>query len=274
MSHVVVDSSCDLPQELVDRFGITVVPMSIRIDGDDYREGVDITTHEFYARMARSTELPKTSQPSPAAFAETFAAHAAEGPVLCLTVSSKLSGTYQSACLGGELSGADVTVFDSLTASAGLGLQVLKACELFDAGRTVADVVAKLTAYRDKMKTLVLLSTLENIVKGGRLSRFQGSLGKILDIRVLLHDVQGEVDLLEKVHGRRRLLERTLERIRALRPDLSDRVVGLTHFNNPTDVETLKQALAEQCHPRGFVVNEMGSAIATYAGEGGVIVSF
>jgi DegV family protein with EDD domain len=272
--HVVTDSSCDIPNALLERYAITLIPMSVDIDGVDYLEGVDITPAEFFEKMARSPDLPKTSQPAPAAFAEAFDALAGKGQVLCVTVSSKLSGTYQSACLATQLSGADVTVFDSLNASLGHGLQVLKACELAAAGRTLDEIVAELTAYRDGLNTLVLLNTLENIVRGGRLSRFQGSVGKVLDIRVLLHNEDGEVVLLEKVHGRRKLMERALQTLRELRPDLSGRDVGITHFSNREDTDTLVRAVIECCHPRGFVINEMGSSMAAYAGEGGIILSF
>ena len=274
MTRVVTDSSCDLPRELVERHGITVVPMRVDIDGIDFREGVDLTPREFYAKMAASSDLPKTSQPAPALFEETFEALSAEGPVLCVTVSSRLSGTYEAARLGARLSGAGVTVFDTLTASLGHGMQVLKACELIEAGRTASQVVEALTKYRGDMNTLVLLNTLENIVRGGRLSRFQGGVGKVLDIRVLLHDDAGEVVLLQKVHGHRRLLERAVDRLREMHPDLSDRDVGITHFNNLADAQSLRESIAACCHPRAFIVNEMGSSMATYAGEGGIIVSF
>lgn len=273
-SHLVTDSSCDLPKELLERCGVTVVPLSVDIGGAEFREGVDITPHEFYEKMAKSATLPKTSQPSPAAFAEVFDAHADDGPVICLTMSSKLSGTYQSACLGSDLSRADVSVFDSLTGSLGLGLQVLRAREMLDAGCGTTEVTAGLATYRSEMNTLVLLNTLENIVKGGRLSKFQGTLSKVLDVRVLLHDVEGAVVPLEKVHGRRKLIDRAVQTVLGMRPDLSDRKVGITHFNNLADAEALKQTLAELCHPRGFIINEMGPTMATYAGEEGMIVSF
>jgi DegV family protein with EDD domain len=274
MTRIVTDSSCDLPRELIERHGITVVPMLVEIDGAEFHEGVDITPREFYAKMARSTQLPKTSQPSPALFEEKFRDLGADGPVLCITVSSKLSGTYQSACLAAKLSGADVTVFDTLTASLGHGMQILKACELIDAGRSVPEIVEALTTYSGEMNTLVLLNTLVNIVKGGRLSRFQGSVSKVLDIRVLLHDEAGEVVLLEKVHGHRRLMEKAVEKLHEMHPDLSDRDVGITHFNNLADAEAISASIAACCHPRGFIINEMGTSMATYAGEGGMIVSF
>ena len=211
--HVVTDSSCDLPKDLLERRGITVVPLLVDIGGEEFREGVDITPGEFYSRMARAADLPKTSQPSPAAFEEVFLGVAGDGPVVCVTISSGLSGTYEAACLGRELSGVDVLLFDSMTASLGLGLQVLHACDLLDAGSTADEVEAGLRAYRDEMNTVVLLNTLENIVRGGRLSKFQGSVSKVLDIRVLLHDEEGRVVLLEKVHGHRKLLERAVATI-------------------------------------------------------------
>jgi DegV family protein with EDD domain len=273
-SRVVTDSSCDLPKGLLDRRGITVVPLTVDVGGQTFQEGVDITPREFYDRMARSTELPKTSQPSPAAFQDTFDALADSGPVVCLTISSKLSGTYQSACLARDLSGRGVTVFDSLTGSLGLGLQVLRACDVLDEGRSAGEVVEELTRYRGQMNTLILLNTLENIVKGGRLSKFQGAVSKVLDIRVLLHDMEGAVEVLERVHGHRRLLEAAVKQVASRRPDLSDRAVGITHFNNSTDAEWLAQALRERFHPRGVIVNDMGPTMATYAGEGGMILSF
>lgn len=274
MLRIVADSSCDLPRDLVELRGIAIVPLSIVIDGEDFREGVDITPQDVYARMSRSAELPKTSQPSPALFAETFDALTGEGSILCVTISSGLSGTYQSACLGSDLAKADVTVFDSLTGSLGLGLQVLRACDLADAGRPAAEVVEELTAYRDEMTTLVLLNTLENIVEGGRLSTFQGSVAKVLDIRVILRDHRGSVVLLERVHGRKKLLERALGIIQDRWPDMSQRDVGITHFNNPEDAEVLRQAMTDACHPRSFIISEMGATMATYAGESGMIVAF
>lgn len=272
--HVVTDSSCDLPLDLIEQHHIAVVPLTVEIGGTVYREDVDLTPQQFYAKMARSDKLPKTSQPTPALFADTFRELGADGPVLCLTISSKLSGTYESACLGRDLAGVDATVFDTLAGSLGQGLQVLRACELAEAGASVADTVEALTTYRREMTTLILLNTLENIVKGGRLSRFQGSLSKMLDIRVLLRDDDGAVVPLERVHGRRRLLEHAVAKVVATRPDLSDRDVGITHFNNPGDADWIAREITQSCHPRGVIINEMGSTMATYAGEEGMIVAF
>jgi DegV family protein with EDD domain len=272
--QVVTDSSCDLPRELIRSNNIRVIPLNIYVGEETFREGVDITPEEFYEKMAQSRSLPKTSQPVPNAFAEVFRELSSFGEVLCLTISSKLSGTYQSACLGKKLSGVDAFIFDTLAGSLGHGLQVLKACKLARAGCTAGEVIAELSRYRERMKIIILLKTLENIVKGGRLNRFQGSLAHILNLRLLLHNQNGEVVLLEKLRGSKKLLQHVIEVIKGFCPDMTGLDVGITHFRNQSDVESIKAALEEQCNPRGFIVNSMGATMATYAGEGGIIIAF
>ncbi len=274
MLQVVTDSSCDLPEELIKKHNIRVIPLTISIDDHSYLERVEITPEVFYEKMANSSNLPKTSQPAPAAFATAFRELSDAGQVICLTISSKLSGTYQSACLGRDLAGVDASVFDTLAGSLGHGLQVLRACKLGQAGCTAKEVVAELTEYRQRMKILILLNTLENIVKGGRLSKFQGALASILNIKLLLHNVEGAVELLEKVRGSKKFLRRVMETIHDFCPDMSVRDVGITDFLNPVGSEQIQQALREQNPPRSIITNSMGATMATYAGHGGMIISF
>jgi DegV family protein with EDD domain len=125
------------------------------------------------------------------------------------------------------------------------------------------------------MKILVLLNTLDNIVKGGRLSRFQGIVGKLLDIRVMLrNNSEGKVVVQAKVRGRNKFISMVLQEIARLRPDMTATDVGITHFENPTDAEYIKKELLEKYHARKVLINDMGIIMATYAGKGGMIVSF
>jgi len=119
MIHLVTDSSCDLPDDIIKRYNIHIVPLVVEIDGELYRERVDITPKEFYKKMAVNKKLPKTSQPTPASFLDVFKDLSRSGQILCVTISSGLSGTYQSACLAKDLSGEDITIFDSLGGSLG-----------------------------------------------------------------------------------------------------------------------------------------------------------
>src|SRR5690554_4292326 len=112
--HIVTDSSADLPRDLLEKYHISVVPLTIKLQGQEYLEGVNISSQEFFQKMFLSEELPKTSQPSPLAFANEFKRLSKEGEVLCLTISSGLSGTYQSAMLGKDMCEGPVEVFDTL----------------------------------------------------------------------------------------------------------------------------------------------------------------
>ena len=276
MIKIITDSSADIPEELVKQYDISVVPLTVTIAGRDYLEKIDLTSEEFFTKMFAADELPKTSQPSPAAFAKTFSKFEKSTDLLCLTISSGLSGTYQSACMGKELSNdANVTIFDTLAGSIGHGLQVIRAAELAEQGYSLSEIIADLTVYREKMNILVLLDTLENIVKGGRLSRFQGSLARILNIKVILERVDGgKVEIREKVRGRSKFYKRVLEIIREKRTDFSKMTIGITHTGNEADAEAIKKELISQFNPKEVIVSYMGATMGAYAGKNGMIIAF
>lgn len=275
MIQIVTDSSADIPKFLLEKYEIHIVPLTIHLKGIEYDEGVDITPHDFYKEMYSSVELPKTSQPTPARFAQLFSELLEQGEILCLTVSSKLSGSFGSANLGKELSrNPEVVVFDTEAGSIGHGLQVLQAAEMVRAGYMIDKILSQLDQYRKEMKFLILLDTLENIVKGGRLSRFQGSLAKLLNIKAILHNVEGSAEILEKVRGHQKSLHRVIELVGERCNDFSNRVIGITHVDNFSDAQFLAHELNKLYHPKEIIINEMGSTIATYAGKSGLIVAF
>lgn len=274
MIKIITDSTSDLPEEIIKKYNIRVVPLTVTVDGKDYVEGVEITPQEFYQKMYRANSLPKTSQPSTASFAKVFQELSEKGQLLCLTMSSKLSGTYQSACIAKEMSRTEVTVFDSLGGSLGQGIQILRAARLSNLGFSLEQIVEKLRVYREEMQILILLNTLENIVKGGRLSKFQGTLASILNIKILLEGLDGAVHMLEKVRGQKKAIKRVLDIIGERRKDFSDRVFGITHVDNLDDAEFFKKSIIERYNPKEVLVNQMSATLATYAGKGGLIISF
>ncbi|TJX14550.1 DegV family protein [Tissierella creatinini] len=274
MIHLVTDSTSDLPKEIIEKYHIIVVPLTISIDKKDYLEGIDISPEEFYIKMRTAKELPKTSMPSPGVFGETFKKLAIDGSVLCLTISSGLSGTYQSASLAVKDLEGDIRVIDTLAGSLGHGLQLIEAGELIEEGKTIDEIVDHLEEMKKNSRIFILLDTLENIVKGGRLSKFKGSLAKVLDIKVILHAVEGKVEILEKVHGRKKFLNRTLEIIGDEKKDFSNTAFGITHVNNIEDAEYLKNMIIDKYKPRDVIINAMGATMATYAGDKGIIISF
>lgn len=277
MIQIITDSAADLPPEIIERYNIHVVPLTVNIDGEEYIDGVNLSSQEFYQKMAVAKTLPKTSQPPAATFIKTFQDLASKGELLCLNISSKLSGTYQTACLAKEMSGVDVAVFDTWAATLGQGLQVIKAAVLAEKGFSCTKIINKLTQYKNNMTILILLDTLENIVKGGRLSKFQGSLAKLLNIKVLLTGVEGAVVMLERMHGRKKALQRVMEIISDKvqeAKEIPTKMFSISHCNNVKDAEYLKKQIMEKYQPCDVIINDMGSTIATYAGKGGMVISF
>ncbi|UMZ73570.1 DegV family protein [Natranaerofaba carboxydovora] len=280
MVSIVTDSSCDLPDEILEKYGIHVVPLKITIDGDNYIEKQDITAEEFIKKMIASDNLPKTAQPSPGEFSEIYnkltTGENGGNEVICITISSGLSGTFQSAYMGKDLAeaGDKVTVFDSLAASLGHGLYVLKAAQLAQEGYNRDKIIEELTSYREQMEIFILLDTLENIVKGGRLSKFKGSMAGMLNIKVLLEGIDGKVHELEKVRGKKKFLKRFLDIVGERRQDFSDTVFGITHVNNSKDAEFIKEEVIKRYNPKDVIINNMGATIGTYAGDGGMVICF
>ena len=210
----------------------------------------------------------------PGAFSQIFQELSSKGPQLCLTLSSKLSGTYLSACTGKNNSGVDVVIFDTQAGSLGHGIQLLKAAELTAQGLPREEIIKKLTQFRSEMNIFILFNTLENIVKGGRLNKFTGTMAKILDIKVLAEGVNGAVEVTEKIRGKKRFLHKVLEIISQRRADFSDRIIGISHLDNLEGAEYLRLTMIENFHPKDVIVNYMGPTMGTYAGKGGMIISF
>lgn len=276
MIHIVADSSCDLPDDYLKHHNIPIVPLTIRFQDEEFKERIDISTDDFFKKMAASKELPKTAQPSPADFLKVFEDIAApEDEILCITISSKLSGTFQSANLAKSMASVPVTVFDSYAASPGHALQIMKAVELRDSGYSVNEIVEHLTNFRDNAMTIfIYLKNLDNIVKGGRITNFQGALAKVMNVKLICEGIKGEVVPLEKVRGNRKALKRLISLIGERKKDFSDTVICITHAKNPEDTEFIKAELINRYNPRDVLIFPIGSTIGTYSGEDGIVITF
>lgn len=273
--QVVTDSSCDLPKKIIDEFEIEVVPLSIHFAGETFVDQVEIENNTFYHKLSLGGELPKTSRPTPAAFAAAFEKARRKGPVLCITLSSGLSGTYESALLAKEMVSFEVEVLDTLNASIGIGLQVIKACELARKGLGIKEIVDQVIKYRQEMHTYFTVDTLENIVKGGRLSSLEGAIGQVLNIKPILYNLPtGHIGTLEKVRGRKRSLKRILQLVEETNGDFSTTRIGITHAKAEEDVAFLVEELEKRVKPREIIVSELGPVIGAHTGFGTILLAF
>lgn len=273
MIKVLTDSSCDLPDETLAEFNIEMMPLKVTFDnGDTFLDRIEITPAEFQRRMYTSRTLPKTSTPDPKTFLEAFERGAIDGAIY-IALSSGLSGTYQTALMAKQMLNSDkIKIVDSLSASLGVGMLAVKAAELVKQGLNLNDVLREITACRDRMETVFTLNNLDNIIKGGRLTKFQGLVGNLLDIKPIFRGIDGKVEVVEKVRGRRKSLTRMIRLLSEFSEGIYNRMVSISHVDCMDDVDFIKKEL-ENYSLQKIMVSDMGSTIGTYAGKGGIIMS-
>ncbi len=270
--QLVTDSAADLPDEILEEYGITCVPLTVSLGGRGFEDGT-MSPSDFMDLMAGSKTLPTTSQPSPGAFLEVFERLAERGPILCMTISEKLSGTAQSARMAAQmLPDAEIEVFDTKAATSAEGAQVIRAAQLLREGKELGEVLDYLVNYRENMRIFQGFLDLTNLVKGGRLSRLQGRIADFMSIRVICHNVDGEIEMLEKIRGTEKMFARIIELIEAEGVDIEDRIMVISHAANLEWAEWLAEKV-KKMNPRDVIIVPMGSVISTHAGAGSIVIS-
>lgn len=274
MSNVVfvVDSGSDyeLENALAMKHTVEVVPLNIHIGKNEYLDGVTITKDEFYEKMASSVELPKTSQPSPQQFYDAFKKYIEKGKrIICLSISSELSGTFQSATIAKDMlkdeEQKSVTLIDTTSVSAVVLLLLKKADELLNDGTSVEDVVSWIEDNKHKTKVYALLDTLENLKKGGRISAAQALIGGLLTIKPLVTIANGKVETLGKSRGRKRGLQQLSELFTNLDLFETDLLFVVHSFNTVEEARLeLKHVIDESLFSNVYYY-KLGSTIGTYA---------
>lgn len=273
--QIITDSSCDLPKDILDKNDIIVIPLSIEIDGESYIDGINLTHEQFFKKMLNSKTLPKTSQPSPQNFISAFKEAAKKtSEILSIHLSSKLSGTVNCAIMAKEMVNKKIEIFDSLSGSIGLGMQVLRACEMVKQGLNLEKITEKLKEYRDNMKVIVYLETLENAVKGGRVTRTKETVANLLNLKFVVHVEEGYVKVLKNIRGKKRAIKFMLDEITEKNVDFKDRVIGITHCDCIEDALMLKEEIIKRFNPSQVLLTTMGPVIGTYSGRGGLLVCF
>lgn len=277
--RVVTDSTADLPRELLEQLKIAVVPLKIIVDGETYRDGVDLTPKEFFQRLPFTKELPSTSQPSPGDFVATYERLRDEGAekIICIHLSGGLSGAVGAARLAGNLvDGVEIEVIDSYSASVGLGLIVLSAARAAQNGATGDEVVALVNNLVQKVQVYFVLDTLEYLQKGGRIGRAEAFLGSLLNIKPILSLVDGIITPVDKVRGQSKAIERTIELIK--QSSGGKRLeVAMVHANNFSDVMRLHERVVSEfkcCELCELIISEVSPVLGTHVGPGLVGIGF
>ena len=204
--RIMTDSGSDIKQKTADKWGITVLPLSVRFGDEEYFDDITLTADELYTRMANTGELPRTSQVPPYSYEEAFRKAVEAGDsVICICVSSALSGCYQSACIAAKEFGGKVSVVDSLNVCASQYVLVRYAEGLARMGKTHEEVIQRLERDKKRLHVIALVDTLEYAYKGGRLSLASKMAGSLLHVKpIITADETGKVKILGKARGQKK----------------------------------------------------------------------
>jgi len=266
--RLVTDSTCDLPPDLVLRYGILVVPAVLNMEGKSYRDGVDISRADYYARLPGLKALPTTAAPAAGEFEAAYR-ECGDAEIVSIHLASQLSAMFNTARLGAEASGARVTLVDSGNVSMALGWQVLAAAEAIASRKPLAEVVAAVESARKRVKLFALLDTIEFLRRGGRASAFAATVGELLQIKPVLEVAQGSLIQLAKPRTHAKGVEKLVELVQALGP--LERL-AVMYATTPAEAKSLADRLAS-LSPRPPLVVEATTVIGTHAGPGALGVA-
>ncbi|MBD2846147.1 DegV family protein [Paenibacillus sp. IB182496] len=271
---IVTDSTADIPRELRERLQIEMVPLKVHFGNEVFLDGVTIEPDAFYTRLAASSALPTTSQPSPAEFVEAYERILRERPgtaIVSYHLSSAFSGTYQSAVLAQSLmeQDADLTIVDTKSASYGFGQLVVLAAEMAQAGSTREQIIAATEQLHEQQRLYFLVDTLEYLQKGGRIGKASALLGTILNIKpILTIDGEGVVAPVDKVRGTKKAMQRIVD---LLRRDFAaeEPVRAVYAYSQSRGAATQLDALiGSHFNVQETIYTELGAVIGTHVGPG------
>ncbi|MEK3994882.1 DegV family protein [Psychrobacillus sp. FSL K6-2365] len=268
--HIVTDSTADLTTELIEQYNINVIPLTIQIDGESFIDGVDIKAEEFLEKMSMAKELPKSSQPSSGVFKELYDELGKDGDqVISIHMTGGMSGTVKSAQAAAEMTESDVTVIDSKFISFALSFQVEEAAKMASNGETKEAIIQKVEDIRQKTDLFVVVDTLDNLVKGGRIGKGKAMLGSLLSIKPIASLAGGEYTPIAKVRSHKQVVNYLFDRYIADTKGKVVKAVGISHANGFSMAKPLMNLIKES----GFLdiqVSFTSPVISTHTGPGAI----
>lgn len=265
--HIVTDSTACLPQEYADQHGVTVVPLQILLDGDYFRDGIDVTADEFYRRLVAGAKGGST-QPSPEQFASAYRAildRDPEGDIVSLHVSSRASGTLNSALIGrNQLGEVNVRFVDTKSAGLGIGFPVMRAVELAEAGADPSQIIADVESLCLRTHTYFVLDTLRYLVTGGRIGRAAAIAAGVLKIKPILSIIDGVIDVVDRPRTKRVALQHLWDIIdRHMRKGIE--YIGFHYATNRAELQVLQREFTSRYHLPS-ILTQLGPVLGNQSG--------
>ncbi len=272
--RIVTDSTADIPREIREKYGITMIPLKVLFGEDTYLDAIDITTDQFYEKLKSSAILPTTSQPSPVEFSDVYEQLLAEdptAPIISIHLASVLSGTYQSATIAQSMIDAEhanITVIDSKSASFGNGMQVVLAAKLAQEGASVEEIVAAIEERQRNSEVFFLVDTLEYLQKGGRIGKASALIGSLLNIKPILSlEDTGGVYSVDKARGSKKAIAKIIDLLKAAYGDAEVNLV-VAWADEDSTAKELEARVTAELNVKEINYTSVGSVIGTHTGPG------
>lgn len=276
--RIIVDSCCDLPKNLRKDSHFKVAPLTIDIDGFKIVDDESFNQKVLLEKMKQGSNSPKTSCPSPESYIEKFKCECDD--IYVVTLSSNLSGSYNSAVLGKNLyneekNDKNIEIFDSCSASAGETLLALKIFELASLGKPFQAVVDEVKKFRSEMETMFVLESLDNLRKNGRLSNIQATFANILNIKPIMAGTRdGQIEKVEQLRGMKKALSRMVEIVGEKGKNLDQKILCISHCNCYERAVSLKEEFKSKCKFKDIMIVDAAGISSVYANDGGIVIAY
>lgn len=280
MIKLVVDSTCDLPDDIIKLYDIKILPLRVLIEDKDYLDKKTIQVDEVYSAMRKGI-VPKTSLPNPKDIYDLFEEYCSSGyDFIYLSFSSVLSGTYQLAKtileeFNNRYPRINMEVIDSKGGSTATGLIALYTARLIEDGKQdFESIVKKLLGFINHIEHVFTIADINWLIKGGRIGKAQGMIGNILDIRPILDVKDGTMEVIKKVRGRKKALDTLVDILEERSNNFSNQIIGVSHADDLKTAEELISLIKKRLGYKEFIVTKIGSVLGSHLGIGGVGVFF
>lgn len=274
---IVTDSTADIPKDLVERYGIKVVPLYVNFEDRSYLDDrVDITSKQFYERLRSVKKQPTTSQPTPQDFVKAYSELLKEnGVIISIHISKKMSGTFNSAEVARkELSECDIEVIDSELVHIPLGILVIKAAELARDGKSKEEILDTINKLKQKITVLFIPSTLKYLIMGGRIGRAKGLIASVLEIRPILTLHMGEVSQFKTTRRFSQAKNELINSMKSMVKDTNKLTVIVSDSDAKAEGDEMAERIKEIFNPKQFMRAEIGAIVGNNLGPGGIAVTF
>src|SRR5699024_2704327 len=266
---LVTDSTSYLPEEILKKYNVSVIPLNVIFENESYREGIEMTTEEFYEKVKSEEKLPTTSQPSIGELVNLYETLSKEhDAIISIHISKALSGTYEASKTAGQMvENVEVYSVDAAITTMPQGFLVMEAGEMIQQGMTPESIVTRLNQLSENMRAYFMVADLGHLQRGGRLSGAQKLIGSLLNIKPVLYITEGEIRPFEKIRSKNKALKRILDLLEKDAMNKSIQKLAFIHANNESGALDLQKKFKDK-HPKvETYVSYFGPVIGTHLGE-------